>query len=90
MSPAPPAPTGKNRPRGAASHTGLLVAAVAKAEAEASLASGARARGSTSRLAPGAWRRAVAAAAARAARASLVAAERAIAGGREKGVWVVV
>jgi hypothetical protein len=88
MSPAPPAPTGKNRPRGAASHTGLLVAAVAKAEA--SLASGARARGSTSRLAPGAWRRAVAAAAARAARASLVAAERAIAGGREKGVWVVV
>lgn len=76
MSPAPPAPTG-NRPRGAANHAGLLVAAAAKAEA--SPASGARARGRTSRLAPGAWRRAVAAAAARAARASLDAAERAIA-----------
>ena len=72
-----PAPTG-NRPRGAANHAGLLVAA---AKAEASPASGAaRARGRTSRLAPGPWRRAVAAAAARAARASLVAAERAIAG----------
>jgi len=51
--------------------------AAAKAE-EASPASGARDRGRTSRLTAGAWRRVVAAAAARAARASLNAAERAI------------
>jgi hypothetical protein len=51
--------------------------AAAKTE-EASPASGARDRGRTSRLAAGAWRRVVAAAAARAARASLDAAERAI------------
>jgi hypothetical protein len=75
-----PAPTG-NRPRGAANHAGLLVAAAAAAEAEASPASGARARGRTSRLTPGAWRRAVAAA----ARASLDAAERAIAGAEASG-----
>lgn len=78
MSPAPPATAG-NRPIGAVNHTGLLAAA--KVE-EASPASGARDRGSTSRLAPGAWRRV---AAARAARASLEAAERA---GIAGGVWV--
>jgi hypothetical protein len=55
----------------------VAVAAATKTE-ETSPASGARDRGRTSRLTPGAWQRVAAVVAARATRASLDAAERAI------------